>query len=389
MLAAMRRVHPDLHHSVTRSELASAVDKLQARLPELRTEGILVELMRLASLPGRDGRDGHTGLWPFQSALEVHMLPLHVYLFDDGVFIVDADEATLVGRELVQIGGLSIDKVLELVRPLVFVQDNQYGQERYMPLYAMMVEVLAALGVAEAGEPVRVVTRGSDGALATHQLEGLSVSEYHRLFPKPAKLPVRRRVLSLQRHLSHHFWFTELESRRAMYFQYNSVQKLNEPWEPMWAFVERLGRALDASAAERLIVDLRHNGGGNNQTYGDLLSLLEHSRFNQPGRLWVLMGRVTYSAAGDFVTELENRTHARFVGEPTGSSPNAFGDAEVVVLPRSCVEVEVATRFWETAGPNDTRLWHEPDAWVGLKSTDFFADRDPALEAALTNEVQP
>ena len=81
--------------------------------------------------------------------------------------------------------------------------------------------------------------------------------------------------------------------------------------------------------------------------------------------------------------DLEKRTPAQFVGEPTGASPNHYGDARQLVLPEARLVANVATVSWTTAGEGDDRLALEPDLPVPVRSTDYFAGRDPALEAAL------
>jgi hypothetical protein len=83
------------------------------------------------------------------------------------------------------------------------------------------------------------------------------------------------------------------------------------------------------------------------------------------------------------VVDLEARTDAVFMGEPTGGSPNQFGDAVRVELPATGLLARVATIWWETAGRDDERLARAPDVAVPSLSGDFFADRDRVLEAAL------
>src|SRR5581483_10207521 len=57
-----------------------------------------------------------------------------------------------------------------------------------------------------------------------------------------------------------------------------------------------------ARKAEAVVLDLRHNSGGNNQTYGPLLAALE--RLTDAGkRLAVLTSRVTFSAAMQLVID--------------------------------------------------------------------------------------
>lgn len=58
---------------------------------------------------------------------------------------------------------------------------------------------------------------------------------------------------------------------------------------------------------------------------GHALGLRESDKINQPGKLFVIIGRSTFSAAMFLVGDLEEHTRAIFIGEPTGGKPNHFG----------------------------------------------------------------
>ena len=83
----------------------------------------------------------------------------------------------------------------------------------------------------------------------------------------------------------------------------------------------------------RIVIDIRLNGGGNNTTYWGLISALRHPRINRPGKLRVLIGRRTFSAAGNFAADVDKRTRARLFGEPTGGAPSQWGDSAPIELP--------------------------------------------------------
>jgi hypothetical protein len=125
-----------------------------------------------------------------------------------------------------------------------------------------------------------------------------------------------------------------------------------------------------ALAAERgtqmVVLDLRLNGGGDNRTYRPLLESLK--RLPTGRRLAVLISRETFSAAMQFIVDLEEQTTAVFVGEPTGGSPNHFGNA---------------TFAWTTAGEDDNRLTRDPDIMVTRESGPYFSGKDPTLITAL------
>jgi hypothetical protein len=100
-------------------------------------------------------------------------------------------------------------------------------------------------------------------------------------------------------------------------------------------------------------------------------------------KITALIGRTTFSAAGNFITELEQSADVLFVGEPSGAAPNQYGDPVPVGLPAVGWTVQVAGVYWEKSTPDDLRVAIEPDVRVDLSSADFFSGRDPVLRAAL------
>jgi hypothetical protein len=101
------------------------------------------------------------------------------------------------------------------------------------------------------------------------------------------------------------------------------------------------------------------------------------------GELYVLIGRGTYSGAQVFVTRLEALTNAVFVGEPTSSRPTVIGRTGNFTLPYSGLSGFISSELNQSSWPEDHRIWIAPDVPVGLSSRDFFAGRDPTLEAVL------
>lgn len=95
----------------------------------------------------------------------------------------------------------------------------------------------------------------------------------------------------------------------------------------------------------------------------------------------MLTDRAIASAATNFSVDLDRLTNAIFVGEPGNGQPRLNGDAVVFRLPYSGVQVMISTMVWNLSGPYDTRRWIAPDIPVALTAKDYFANRDPVLEA--------
>jgi hypothetical protein len=129
---------------------------------------------------------------------------------------------------------------------------------------------------------------------------------------------------------------------------------------------------------------MRHNGGGDNTTYrGFLRALIEADAANVP--VYVVVGRNTFSAAGNFVTELEQGTDAILVGEELGTSPNQYGDAVQIRLEHSGLVLRMAPIHTVKSDPDDPRITIEPDIRAELSSADYFGDIDPAMAAILAD----
>ena len=149
-------------------------------------------------------------------------------------------------------------------------------------------------------------------------------------------------------------------------------------------FCESSSDSCGAKGVRRVIVDLRLNGGGDNTTYGSLTTLFGSKAVNKRGKLQVLIGRATFSAAANFAAEIDRATRAVFVGEPTGGGVETYGDTFPVLLPTVGWTVHIAARYHERKkSKSDRRLAVEPDVRVDLTSTQYFARVDPVLDRAL------
>jgi hypothetical protein len=168
---------------------------------------------------------------------------------------------------------------------------------------------------------------------------------------------------------------------KAMYVQVNEFEE--NPVSPYGDFVARTLEAARAAGAERFIVDLRNNFGGFGAWVTPFVTGLGRSEYNEYGRLHILVGRTTFSAAQRFMHQFEELTYATFVGEPGGAKPSHFGDSKRVVLKHSGLTLRVSTIYWHSWLANDFRDAIKPHIPAPLSSADYFSGTDPALAAAL------
>ncbi len=380
----LREDHPNLFHDLSPAAFDTAVDELGARADSMGPDELLVALMRLAALPGV--RDGHTGIFPLDSAnrRELHVYPVRLYTFADGTYVVgQATGSDLLGARLVAVGGRPLADVIDAVRPLV-PRDNDSTLALRVPTFLDTAEVLHGLGVAPDVGPL-TFTFERDGVRLDRELTPVNVSEYeagirdlvHPLIPDAitGAVPayIRRQGLAI--------WSASLAPGRVFYVAYNDATTRVGPT------AVRVQRAAKKPGLRGVVVDLRNNPGGDNTTYGVLLDTLR--RVSRTKRVVVLLSRTTFSAAGTFASDLERAAHPVFVGEPSGSSPNQYGDATTTALPASGLTLHVARIYWELSTPDDRRVAIEPQVPVPLTSVDFFAGRDTVLAAAVDAALAP
>ena len=368
LVERMEDVHPDLYHSVSRPRFRAEAESLAARAPT--RPQLVVGLMRLVALLGP--RDGHSAVFPLDPAhaRTLHAYPLELYWFPDGLYVIDADEPGLIGARLTAIEGVPVADVIARVRPLVS-RDNDSTVRMRLPPYLVSEEVLAGLGIGEGG-PARFAF--ADGRSVTLQpvTSGAFVTRFG--FEWQLSRPNGAQPLWLQRP-DEEQWLRTIDRGRAVYLGYHHA--MSSTFET----AERLTRLARRPNVRRVIVDVRLNGGGDNTTYGPLVAALQSPAVGRKAVL--LTGRVTFSAAGNFVAEVQARTRTRLVGEPTGGAPNQWGDSTVLELSSAGLAVRVANQFVQVTKAGDRRVTIRPHVRVEPTAADFFAGRDPVLARAL------
>jgi tetratricopeptide (TPR) repeat protein len=172
-----------------------------------------------------------------------------------------------------------------------------------------------------------------------------------------------------------------LDASRTLYVQYNAVN--NKPDETIASFSAKLEAFADSHPVDRLALDVRQNSGGNNYYNAPLIRSLLHARLDARGKLFLIIGRSTFSAAQNLVNDLRRLGEPTLVGEPTGSRPNQFGDHDPVVLPHSGLVVMVSTVLWQDGGKQNHAPWTSPDLPAELSFSQYREGFDPAMDAVL------
>ena len=310
-----------------------------------------------------------------QPGSEAPALPLTVYEFDEGVTITAAaaPHEGLVGGTITAIAGTPIDEVLAAIEPLV-PRDGPATVPAFRPIFLPRTEVLRGLGII--GEGAVELTIDHHGLELVESVEPIPFDAYQAFLGERAmhQLPAsdRARYLTDPEPLT-----IEELGDGVLYIRYRYVVSTRRWTTPaIWSRADRSGAS--CSTCGRTPAATTRPTARSSSWCGT-------SRPAHPGELRVLIDRVTFSAASNLSTELEQRTDAVFVGEPMAGGLNFWDDVNFVRLDALPVpmQVGVSTRYWEFAAPDDPRLTIEPDIPIPASAEDFLVGGDPVLEAAL------
>jgi tetratricopeptide (TPR) repeat protein len=360
------------------AEFDRAVAELDSAISDLTDTQVLIGMKKLV----RHLDDGHASVtWPADDKELSRMLPLDMFWFTEGLYVVGTAPGYehLLGARVDKIGGLTIDEAMAALDP-VMTRDNEHWLTLLFPVLVRYTAILEGLGIDHA-----LTVRLAGGTMDEVRLEPTPIEFHWDRYPAgwvaladtvTGSLPLYLRNRELP------FWFEYLPTDDLVYFQFNAVR--DHPAETFAAFCDRLFGFIEDRNAGRLVIDMRWNGGGNTLLTQHLLHhLIASKRLSRRGALFVIIGRLTFSAAQNTVTAIERETSAIFVGEPTGSRPNFIGERIDFELPYSKVRANAADLFWQTSWPTDCRTWIAPDIYAPPTFEAYRRNEDPALSAVL------
>ncbi len=132
----------------------------------------------------------------------------------------------------------------------------------------------------------------------------------------------------------------------------------------------------------RLVIDLRHNKGGSYFPNNRLIkNVVSHHELNKKGKLFVIVGRNTFSSGILYAVDLRKKTNALFYGEPTEGKPNHFGDIRKLKLPNSNLLISYSTKYFKVSDENSDSFY--PDKKIDLTINHLPENEDPFMNEIL------
>ncbi|PQB04412.1 tetratricopeptide repeat protein [Aureitalea marina] len=380
--------YPFLLRKTSKEAFDAAVDKLDQEIPQLESHQIIVGMMRIVS----SIQYGHTAMSSREWPTENHRLPLNYYWFSDGIYIQGAhkDYEDIVGTRLVAIEGMPVDNVLNAIKPVVPVENDQFFKA-YGLGYMNIAEVLHAQGITKELKNEIELTVEKDGKELRRSVGAMALS-------KLTDVPLRYGMMYTEgdwiglgtgeeaplylSDLDRIYTYKYLPEKKALYVRQSQVQ--DDSIADIPTFYNEVFDFIAKNDVDKLVLDVRLNGGGNNYKNKPVVTgIIRSEKINKEGHFMVITGRRTFSACQNLVNELDNYTYVVFVGEPTAENINFYGDTNRVVLPESEIPVFLSFAWWQDKPQWENGPWIAPHVATDQSFAQFMAGEDPALDAAL------
>jgi hypothetical protein len=388
-----------------RQRFRDAIADLQRTVEGKTDEQIIVELAKAVAL----SKNAHTRLYLLRNRSELRRYPIRVWWFADGLYVIRAtpDYSELLGAKILRIGGRTVDQVKQAVDP-IFAGNTAWL--KYMNAYTMTSpDVLIGLGLIGSDGKAEIECKNRRGENRKRQLEPLPL----RRSDQPTEswwdlAPARPRddgawlsALSLHaarlplylHNTERQYWSRTLPQWRLFYIQFD--RSADAPGrEPFAEFGKHIITELQSAAVKKLVVDMRFNTGGNldiAKTFMEQLAALARERNL---KVYVIIGRATFSAGLFHAMQLRQYANAILVGEPAGDELDFWSEGGNAVAPNSKLSFHYADRFHSMSPVERPELKEylvtssdlsvknpKPDILVNMTVRDYLLGRDPALEA--------
>jgi hypothetical protein len=397
-------MHPNPYAYIPKEKFYQLKNDLQDKIPGMSEADIVISIMRLVATL----QDGHTRLSFVQSDPQwlnerFHLLPILFYPFKDGVFVLAGLEKykDLVGSKVLRIGSMPIAEVTSRLGKF-WSHDNTSGERKYLYYALGIAEMLKAIGAVNDTTEIELELQFStnEKSAVLLPIQSLLTMAPHY---SAGWYPQDRKGLAVMNERAENptslwmknprkkFWYEYLPEDKIMYLQINS---LNFPHPgggergPFGRLCDDFFTALDQSNAEKVVIDIRWNNGGNHVEQPLLKGFISRPRFDKAGRLFLITGRVTYSAAVHFTTLFKKHTHVTIVGEPCSGRPNHFGAVRTFRLPHHHqILIHCSIDYYQDSEPFDFNVTHTPDIGREMTADHFRNNADPSLQAVRDYEL--
>ncbi|MDY0781464.1 S41 family peptidase [Tenacibaculum sp. IB213877] len=372
--------HVNFFFKKSKNDFGKELTTLKSELTQLSDFDIAIKLQQIIAGFG----DSHT-LIKWNKYLDKNkIIPIKPLWFDDGIYIIKAsnNNKKILGKKINKINGITIDTIIKRLSSILTI-DNEAQIKKTIPQLLISIQLLKHFEIIQ-DDLISFEVENKKGKIETHTLRIENFNSKNSSLVSMKEIPL---YLKNERK---YFWSHYLTPENIYYIQYNKCysKEVEEQYgNPKKAtnlpsfkqFSNHVFSDLKTKEIDKLVFDMRFNPGGNSLQGTEFIKKLsEFKHLNQKGKLFVVIGKHTYSSAILNTLGFKNYTNATIIGEETSGKPNHFGEVKTFRLPNSNLKVYYSTKYFKKVD-NDVHTII-PDVKINTTFSDFINGTDPTLE---------
>jgi hypothetical protein len=363
--------HINAFHAVSQEAFESALDRLEAEASSQDADERLVGLFRTVNLIG----DGHTSI---RLPADRAYFPIEIQEFGGEFRVARAAPGfeQALGTRVLDINEAPIGEIMNRTLELTPADENSSLRRALAVNYLGVGVILHGLDIIPNRALGHYTFEDDNGHIFTMDLPS-SPSRNKADWVRP-----HAQVFLADQHQGEPFWCVDVASARTVYCDFKSYDGLAARSAAMIKLVSQVG-------PEKLVIDMRDNGGGDN-TVGErhlIVPIKRVGSINRKGHLFILIGSQTFSAAMNNAAQFRAQTAATLVGETIGEKPNSYQEPREMTLPNSKLVIRYSTRWYAFAPKGLNAV--DPDVPVKWSWSEYAAGQDAVLNYALAFQPAP
>lgn len=371
--------HFKLYTLKSEKEFFNGIEQISQEKNKLSELDIAIKLQQLIASFG----DSHTMVGWSQFADNKKTIPFNLIWFNDGLYVMNTTEENqkILGYKILKINGKPLATITDSLSTLITV-DNNANIKNGLPKLIPYVQLLEHFGFVKT-DTIDLLLENKKGELLNYAIRPSIMNKQNSRFFKPDSLAL---CYKFGKSL---FGDSILRKDAAYYIQYNMCASREFPPQGFKGNPEQLPsfndfkrkviETINNNDFDKVIFDIRFNGGGNSAPGKELIrELSKINKINKKGKLYVIIGRKTFSSAINNALDFKNMTKAIFVGEETSGKPNHYGEIKLLELPNSGLKVQYSTRYFKLTDKDLKTM--TPDYIIETSFNDYKNGHDPVYD---------
>lgn len=375
--------HFNLFEKIDKENFHKALESIKQQLSNYSEATLALALQQVIVKAG----DSHTNLTYYEKVKDGPIFPIfEAYWFKEGIFITKTtgSNRVLLGKKLIAINDMPIQEVVDKLSTL-FVADNEALIKKNIPTMLSSSTILSFLGITDQYQASFTVKELGESPRKFN----VRTIQQDQLFKYTLLQCERDSIEFSLTNKKTWFWQRYFPEEAVLYIQYNKCDgrevrkkyyKDKDPTYPSFkAFAKKALKTMKKEQVKKLVFDMRFNGGGSSLQGTKLVNKIAKLKaINGKKKIYVAIGRNTFSSAILNTLDFEKRTDAQLIGEATSGKPNHYGEIRSFKLPNSQFKIYYSTKYFKKVEKDLPTI--TPDTALEWSFDDYLKGKDPVWE---------